>query len=113
MTLAAKLSLFNPALPLEQAATIPALWYTDAEIWEAERRTVFGRHWLAAGRADQVAQPGQFFTIDVADQPLVVVRGDDGELRAFYNVCRHKAARVAGEASGTASKFRCRYHGWT
>jgi choline monooxygenase len=113
MNLSAKLSLFDPALPLEQAATIPALWYTDAEVWEAERQAVFGRHWLAAGRADQVAQPGQFFTIDIAGQPLVVVRGEDGVLRGFYNVCRHKAARVACEACGTASKFRCRYHGWT
>src|SRR5262249_50404376 len=102
---------FNPELPLERARTIPASWYTDAQLAEEERRCIFGRSWLLAGRADQVARPG-FFTFDVAGAPILVVRSNEGGLRAFYTVCRHRGARVACEEQGTATGFRCRYHGW-
>jgi choline monooxygenase len=111
--LEAKLRLFDAAPPLEHARTIPALWYTDAAIADLERSAVFGATWQCVGRADQVTKPGDFFTADVAGEPLLVVRGDDNELRAFANVCRHRAARVACESEGCATKFRCRYHGWT
>jgi choline monooxygenase len=60
-----------------------------------------------------VAAPGAFFTANIAGEPVVVVRGEDSELRAFYNVCRHRAAQVMNERCGTASRLRCRYHGWT
>ena len=56
---------------------------------------------------------GQFFTAELAGEPLVVARGDDGQLRAFYNVCRHHAAAVVTEPQGCAKQFRCPYHGWT
>src|SRR5262249_4174656 len=75
---------FNPELPLERARTIPASWYTDPQLAEAERRRVFGRAWLAVGRADQVARPG-FFTFDAGGVPILVVRSNEGDLRAFYN----------------------------
>jgi choline monooxygenase len=98
--------------PLESASTIPSSWYTDGSLYELERRAVFGE-WQMVGRADQVAKPGQYFTADVAGEPILVSRGSDGELRAFFNVCRHHAAVVMGEPQGTASAFRCPYHGWT
>jgi choline monooxygenase len=108
-----KLSLFDPERPLERAHTIPALWYTDPEVHAAERRAVFGGTWQAVGRADQVRRPGQFVTADVAGEPVVVVRGDDGALRGFVNVCRHRAARVVADAEGSCTRLRCHYHGWT
>jgi choline monooxygenase len=74
---------------------------------------VFAGNWIAVGRTDQVAAPGQFFTFDLAGEPLIVVRGADEQLRAFYNVCRHHAAAVATAASGVAQHLRCPYHGWT
>lgn len=107
---------FDADQPLQRAWTIPSRWYTDASVWAAERRAVFGKHWLVTGRAGQVERAGQFFTAEIAGEPLLVVRGDDGgepRLGAFYNVCRHRAARVACEPEGTATRFRCRYHGWT
>ncbi len=107
------LNLYNPANPLEKAYTIPALWYFDTRIEQLERNSVFAANWQAVGRLDQVLERGQFFTIDVNKDPLVVVRSDDGNLRAFYNVCRHHAAAVVPEASGCAKQFRCPYHGWT
>jgi phenylpropionate dioxygenase-like ring-hydroxylating dioxygenase large terminal subunit len=107
------LGLFDSDLPLARARTIPASWYFDGELHAAECRTVFGGTWQAVGRADQVREAGQFFTLDLAGEPLVVVRGDDGELRAFFNVCRHRAARVLPDAEGRVTRLRCRYHGWT
>jgi choline monooxygenase len=107
------LSLYNPAAPLEEAFTIPAPWYRDARVEELERSGVFRATWQVVGRVDQVTRNGQFFTADVAGEPIVVVRGDDGKLRAFYNVCRHHAAAVVPETQGCAKQFRCPYHGWT
>ena len=113
MDLAALLSLYDADASLENASTIPAPWYMDDRIAELERERVFGRNWIAVGRADQVATAGQFFTVDLAGEPLLVVRGTDGELRAFYNVCRHHAAAVMTAPCGTAQHLRCPYHGWT
>lgn len=106
-------NLYNPADSLDKAWTIPSPWYFDPAFFEAERSAVFANSWQAAGRAEQVCEPGQFFTADVAGEPIVVARGDDGQLRAFYNVCRHHAAAVVTAAQGCAKQFRCPYHGWT
>ena len=111
--LAGLLDLYNANAPLEEAYTIPAAWYLDERMEELEREHVFGGNWIAVGRVDQVAEPGQFFTLELAGEPLVVVRGFDGELRAFYNVCRHHAAAVANIPCGTVPHLRCPYHGWT
>lgn len=107
------LSSFDPDLPLAQARTIPARWYRDPAVANLERHRIFADRWLAAGRADQVVDPGSFFTCTLAGEPLLVVRDPQGTLRAFYNVCRHRAAQVACEPQGQCSRFRCRYHGWT
>jgi choline monooxygenase len=112
-SLAELLDLYNAAAPLEEAYTIPAPWYLDQRIEQAEREEVFGANWIAVGRIDQVAVEGQFFTVEVAGEPLLVVRGSDGELRAFFNVCRHHAAAVANVPCGTVQYLRCPYHGWT
>ena len=108
-----KLRHFDPDLPLAQAQTIPSSWYFDPDIYAAECRTVFGATWQAVGRTDQVAEPGSFFTADLAGEPILVVRDEQGVLRAFSNVCRHRAARVMPQAEGRATRLRCRYHGWT
>jgi choline monooxygenase len=107
------MSRFDPDLPLAQARTVPASWYSDPGHYATECRAVFGGTWQAVGRADQVREVGQFFTLDLAGEPVVVVRGDDSELRAFFNVCRHRAARVLPDAEGRVTRLRCRYHGWT
>ena len=107
------LNLYHPAEPLERAWTIPAPWYFDTRIERLEREGVFAANWQVVGRLDRVEKPGQFFTIDVNQEPLLIVRGEDGKLRAFYNVCRHHAAAVESQASGCAKQFRCPYHGWT
>jgi choline monooxygenase len=111
--LAEKIGRFDPGLPLEQARTIPRSWYFDPEIYAAECRSVFGRTWQAVGRADQLAEPSSFVTAEVAGEPLLLIRDQSGVLRGFFNVCRHRAARVINEPAGHATRLRCRYHGWT
>jgi choline monooxygenase len=104
---------FDDALPLERARTIPSSWYCNPAIYALEQQTVFRDAWQVVGRVDQVAEPGTYLTATVAGEPILVVRDQDGVLRAFYNVCRHRAAPILTEPQGKVTKLRCRYHGWT
>jgi choline monooxygenase len=104
---------YDADAPLAQASTIPGSWYTDARVYERERETVFSKSWQMVGRVDQLAEAGAYVTAEVAGEPIVVVRGHDDVLRAFFNVCRHHAAAVMTECAGKADRLRCPYHGWT
>ncbi len=110
---AALIAQYDPTLPLAEASTIPASWYLDEGLAALERRTTFARTWQMAGRVDQVRNPGDYVTCEIAGEPILVVRGDDGVLRGFFNVCRHHAAAVMPEAAGCVKNLRCPYHGWT
>jgi len=107
------LNLYDPTDPLDRASTIPAPWYVDNRILDLELTTTFARNWQLVGREDQVRNPGDFITWEIAGEPVVVVRGSDGMLRGFFNVCRHHAAAVMEDPCGTAKSLRCPYHGWT
>jgi phenylpropionate dioxygenase-like ring-hydroxylating dioxygenase large terminal subunit len=107
------LDSYNAAAPLAEAYTIPAAWYTDRRVADLELQNVFARNWQAVGRLSQLEKQGQYVTATVANEPIVVVRGRDGKLRAFYNVCRHHAMTVMNEPCGHAEHMRCPYHGWT
>ena len=107
------LDRYDPSASLDNASTIPSSWYTDKDFYELELKTVFSRSWQLAARVDQVAEPGQYVTSDIAGEPIVIVRGNDGVLRGFFNVCRHHAAAVMTEPEGKAAQLRCPYHGWT
>ncbi|MGB8508217.1 MAG: SRPBCC family protein [Pyrinomonadaceae bacterium] len=107
-----ELSRYDIDARLAYAGTPPAEWYTDARVLDDERRKIFGRTWQLAGRVEQVAEAGQYFTATVADEPVIVARGADERLRAFSNVCRHRAGPVA-DGCGRRKSFQCGYHGWT
>jgi choline monooxygenase len=104
---------YNPHAPLAEAWTIPAPWYIDPRIMDLERRTLFTSSWQMVGRADQVREPGQYITSELAGEPILVVRGSDHVLRGFFNVCRHHAAAIMIEPEGRTTNLRCPYHGWT
>jgi choline monooxygenase len=106
------LSSYDDRAPLAQASTIPASWYVDPRIAELERLNVFSKTWQLVARTDQVQAAGDFVTVRLAGEPIVVVRGSDQVLRAFYNVCRHHAAAVVTQSCGQASILQCPYHGW-
>src|SRR5919107_4337900 len=104
---------YDPALALDYASTIPASWYIDKDFYDHELQTVFSQSWQLAARADQLIEPGQYVTNDIAGEPIVIVRGSDRQLRGFFNVCRHHAAAVMTAPEGKAAQLRCPYHGWT
>ncbi len=99
-------------VPVERADTIPSSWYTDPRFHELDRLCLFGTTWQGIGHASQVAQPGSHFVAEVAGNPIIVVRGKDNVLRAFYNVCRHRGGPLA-TGDGCAKVLQCQYHGWT
>lgn len=92
--------------------TFPSAWYTDPEIFERERRLIFGRSWQYVGGAAQLARSGDYFTCEVAGVPVLLTRGRDDKLRAFLNICRHRHHQVA-EGCGNRQLFTCFYHSWT
>lgn len=91
--------------------TIPSSWYLDPAHLHREQDSIFRRTWHWVGRTDQVSNPGDYLTCDVAGEPVIVARGEDGRLRAFSNVCLHRAGPVARN-DGNTRLFRCSYHGW-
>lgn len=98
--------------PLERASTLPPGYYTDPQMYRLEEDVIFRRGWVSAGRVDQVTDPGDFFTFDLAGTPLIIVRGKDGELRALSASCLHRFMPVT-EGAGNRSSFQCPYHLWT
>jgi choline monooxygenase len=92
--------------------TLPFDWYANPDVLRLERERVFHHAWQYAGRADQVAEPGSFFTCDAGGVPIVVVRDRESTLRAFLNVCRHRGSLVC-EGEGKRETLQCPYHAWT
>jgi len=99
--------------PLESARALPATCYVDPDFARIERKQVFARSWQLFARADQLAEPGDHVVGEVAGLPLLAVRDESGTLRAFHNVCRHRAGPLATCDGRGARALRCRYHGWT
>ncbi|HXV37911.1 MAG TPA: Rieske 2Fe-2S domain-containing protein, partial [Myxococcota bacterium] len=94
-------------------AALPAWAYFDPEFHELEREQIFKRHWLMVGHVSQVPAPGDYMTLDAVGERALVLRARDGSLRAFHNVCRHRASRVVRGASGNCGDaIACPYHGW-
>jgi len=87
--------------------------YVDPTIFEAELTRIFERTWIYIGHESQVPRAGDFFATRIGRHPIVLIRGDDGETRVFFNRCLHKGAQVVADGCGTATKaLRCPYHGW-
>jgi choline monooxygenase len=91
----------------------PSSWYLSDSFMRAEMGSIFSNSWQFVCRSDQVDQPGKYIaTYSANGEPVLVTRSSDGKLRAFANVCRHHAARVA-DGCGVANEFVCPYHSWT
>ena len=100
------------SVPIERSETIPSRWYTDTSFHAFDNAAVFAGTWQYVGPASAVARRGQVATASIAGNPILVARGDDGKLRGFYNVCRHRGGPLAVEAD-TCKVLQCKYHGWT
>lgn len=91
----------------------PASWYTSPDIFELECRQMFAKTWHIVGHANKVANPGDYFTVELLGLPIVVSRDRKGEVHAVSNVCRHRAAPVAAGEGNSKFGFSCLYHGWS
>ncbi|RMD93450.1 MAG: aromatic ring-hydroxylating dioxygenase subunit alpha [Alphaproteobacteria bacterium] len=92
---------------------LPGWTYFDPELFDLEMREVFLTHWQIAGHVSELPEPGDYICFDLGPERAVIVRGHDGELRAFHNLCRHRGARVVGQMRGRCNKAMiCPYHGW-
>ena len=92
---------------------IPAHIYNDREIFELERERIFGRAWVFVAHESEIAKPGDYVVRRVLDDSFIVVRGEDGVVRAHFNMCLHRGMQVCRAEIGNASHFRCPYHGWS
>ncbi|HEX7097420.1 MAG TPA: aromatic ring-hydroxylating dioxygenase subunit alpha, partial [Acidimicrobiales bacterium] len=100
--------------PLRQASTLPPACYSSAAFYEFEKEAIFYREWFCVGRAEQIPEPGDYLRVDIADEPVLVLRDGDGGIRAFSAVCRHRAALVVSDERGNCGRnIRCPYHWWT
>ena len=94
--------------------TLPGRYYSDEDVFAAEREAVFARHWTCVGREDEITDAGDFLLACLAQESVIVLRDEQGALRAFYNVCRHRGTAICTRPSGTLpGTIRCPYHGWT
>ncbi|NUH66426.1 aromatic ring-hydroxylating dioxygenase subunit alpha [Sulfitobacter sp. S0837] len=93
--------------------TLPAPLYTSAAVWAADCDAIFGQHWIAVGVACDVPEAGDVIAVDIGPSSIVILRDDDGVLRAFHNVCSHRGARLVPPGRSIVGKLVCPYHQWT
>ncbi len=102
----------NTSLPFERATAMPPEVYTSQEFLDDELAHIFRKDWFCVGRASALARPGDYVTLDLADQPIAVLRDRDGELRALSNVCLHRMSTLL-HGRGNVRAIVCPYHAWT
>ena len=103
----AELRTRNPSRSLAQK------FYTDPDFYRLDLETIFYRDWLFAGHDCEIPAPGDYFTLQIGDYPILVVRGLDGSIRALHNSCRHRGSRLCPAPSGSVKRLVCPYHQWT
>ncbi len=102
----------NVSVPFAQARAMPKSVYTSAEFLQQEQQHIFGKDWLCAGRAETLPNPGDYLTLTIAAEPVIVLRDRDGHIRAMSNVCRHRMSTLL-QGRGHARSIVCPYHAWT
>jgi len=95
------------------AKTLPQRYFVSPEIFAKEQRIIFSTQWMCVGHQSEITKPGHYFTAEVADESLIVLRDKGGELHSFYNVCRHRGTRLREDQNGHLSAIQCPYHAWT
>ncbi|MEO6301338.1 MAG: aromatic ring-hydroxylating dioxygenase subunit alpha, partial [Paracoccaceae bacterium] len=102
----------NVAMPFNQAHAMPKSVYTSPEFLAQEQEHIFSKDWLSAGRADTLKEPGDYLTMQIAGEPIIILRDREGQLRGMSNVCRHRMSTLL-EGRGHVRSIVCPYHAWT
>ena len=102
----------NVSVPLCRARAMPKSVYTSAEFLAQEQAHIFAKDWICVGRAETLPNPGDYLTLTLAGEPVIVLRDRDGQIRAMSNVCRHRMSTLL-EGRGNARSIVCPYHAWT
>ena len=97
----------------ERAWTLPAEYYTSAQIYQLEKEKIFAHSWLCVAHGSELAESNDYITREVAGESIIVVRGRDGVLRAFYNVCPHRGHQLLQGSGRAKNVITCPYHAWT
>ncbi|MBS3023757.1 MULTISPECIES: aromatic ring-hydroxylating oxygenase subunit alpha [Acidiphilium] len=92
--------------------TLPQAFYTDPEIFEFDLREIYGRSWLLIGLETEIPDPGSYLAMTIGRSPILLLRGQDGVLRGFFNTCRHRGAQILADGCGHAQRLLCPYHQW-
>lgn len=108
----AKAAFARTLAPLAEASTLPPMCYTSREFYDLEVERIFLKEWLNVGRVDEIPNPGDYYTLTLLGEPVVVCRDQDGDVQCMSTVCRHRAAEVV-EGKGNRKRFQCPYHLWT
>jgi phenylpropionate dioxygenase-like ring-hydroxylating dioxygenase large terminal subunit len=98
---------------LSHAEHLPGEFYSSEAVLDREIERIFRQDWLAIGREEEIAKPGDYMAVDVVGEPIVVTRDEDGGLNAFSNRCRHRGVQVAPNGCGNTRRLTCPYHGWS
>src|SRR5262245_15962631 len=93
--------------------TLPGEFFTQDTIHQMDLATVWRTGWLLAGHACEIPNPGDYFTLELEPDSILIVRGDDGSVRALHNVCRHRGSLLCDAAAGHVNRLVCPYHQWT
>ena len=97
---------------MPRTKTLSADFYHSSSVFDQEIKNIFKKEWLWVARSDELSEPGSFLTTEIIEYPIIVLRDHSGNLRAYHNVCRHRAAKVVSSKSGVCKHMICPYHGW-
>ena len=95
------------------AKTLPQRYFVSTDVFEQEQKQIFSKQWVLVGHQSQVAETGDYFVAEIANESVIILRDKGGEIHGFYNVCRHRGTRLKEDACGRASAIQCPYHAWT
>jgi Rieske 2Fe-2S family protein len=93
--------------------TLPAPFYSSEDVFQQDVERIFSRYWIYVGVESEIAEPGDFFTVEIGKASVIIVRDDDMDIHAFHNVCRHRGARLRDAGRGIVGNLVCPYHSWT
>ncbi|KHL72165.1 Rieske (2Fe-2S) protein, partial [Pseudomonas putida] len=124
MDVTATLSLGDPLEPARKATaemlqsrertySLPQPFYTDERLFQIDMQEIFHKEWLIAGMTCEIPAKGNYITLQIGKNPIIVVRGSEGKVHAFHNVCRHRGSRLCVSEKGKVAKLVCHYHQWT